>query len=180
MVLNITHLPTSQDALEAQINDEFTKSEERAGGPSPEPEAKPNVDYIEPEYFPPNTEREEKYAEILKDVVNPHLVELGTSPLNDEDIEKGAGLASDVVSNVNEVIKAKVPAPKFLQEMHPVTASVLALGGFVAVKAAGRVFELYMKNRLVNVTPQTAPNSAPENAAESASEAAPESNPIYG
>lgn len=151
MSITLSHIPTSEEDLDAQVDQAFNEDEPEL---EPKPKAAgPERDEVEVEYFPPNERTKEKCAEFITKMVNPVLVAKNLTPLSEaENEDMSSGVAE--ISAYGEDAVRKFFTKVMPADMSPITASILALGATTSVIAGKRLFEKMFIQNMTDVTPQ--------------------------
>ena len=156
---NFSPLPTSQEELDAQVNEAF--SENSSGNAetkgSSEDKSKPEFEY---EYIPPDENLEAEYLDGVNAKINPALEGMGLKPLSEKEAARLASSAADVVTNLP--ISRFVPKGKT-----PLQDALIGLTIAAGIVAVPRLIDVFLVRRMVNVTPNP---QAPEGAATAAQE----------
>ena len=157
--LNLRPLPTTEEELEAQINEAFSPNDDMETQSTKCDNVESKSDY-EYEYLPPDENLEAEYLDGVNAKINPALEGMGLKPLSEKEATRLASSAADVVTNLP--ISRIIPKGKT-----PLQDALIGLTIAAGIVAVPRLIDVFLVRRMVNVTPKP---QAQESAATAAQE----------
>lgn len=143
MSITLSHIPTSEEDLEAQVDQAFN-------GDEPELEPKPKAtgtesDEVEAEYIPPSETVENVSGYVIQTFINPLAVAFGVRPLDEGEV---SNVCADIAVCASHMPKMG------LDKMSKRNQAFAALGITVLGLSIPRVIEVKMSGGMRDVTPQ--------------------------